>query len=170
MTDAVPKARRATYFIPAAQPIQSFGSVDFTELSPDTEPAVIAARHREEVSDAYHIRGIETAAEIGEALMLPVPIVQRHLESLGVVEPLPAPADAMRLKRGESFDRVRSCLEKAKAPLLTKQVVAQAGVSYQSAIYTLKSRPDLFEATVAGYFRRAPVYAWTLKGKEAERT
>lgn len=146
-----------------------FGSVAFVELSPDTEPAVIAARHREEVSDAYHIRGLETPEEIGEAIVLPASLVRRHLEALGLLEPTPHVAPGERVPRGEMPELVRKLLARSKTPLLCKEIAAKLNVIYQSVYYALKIRPDLFVGVPAGTFRGSTIYAWKLRQQGGSR-
>jgi len=50
-----------------------------------------------------------------------------------------------------------------------REIIAASGVGYNSATYTLKSRPDLFESTPAGRYRGCTLYAWSLKDADAGR-
>lgn len=162
MTNAPTKARRATYFTPVAEAIRTFGEVAFTELSPCTEPAVIAARHREEVSDAYHVRGLESPEEISESLMLPVSIVIRHLEALVLRELQPAEVRA-RLAAGQVPELAAEVLAKADRPLSGKEIAERTGASYASVYSALTNRPDLFVPMQAGWFRGKARFDWRLK-------
>lgn len=73
---------RAIY--PDASSYQTFGSVDFTELHPDTSPEAIATVQRADIAAVMRRRPRASPEEVSEIACLPVWVVRRRLGELGL--------------------------------------------------------------------------------------
>jgi hypothetical protein len=141
-----------------------FGSVTFVELHESTLPEAIIAQHREEVEDAYRVRGMDTAEEIAEALYLPLWNVRRALESLGVkLAPAPAKVSPTKAIRGRLLPLVLTAMQDATQPLRTPEVARLAGLCTASTAHVLRRHPELFRMVRTERHGSINVPYWALK-------
>lgn len=134
------------------------GTTSCCILTPDTEPSVIAARHRELIGDAVREHGVDVD-KISEVVVLPVSIVRRHLCDMGLM-------DVVEKKRTTTVsllaNAVIECLKSSSEPMTPQAIRTKTGADYD-AIYRILSRSDRFEQIVIGKAGIRTRHAWRLK-------